>query len=45
MGKYVFLIATVVGMGLVMLFAGRVGYWIEDKIKARQLRRKNEDSR
>jgi hypothetical protein len=42
MGKYVFLITTVVGMGLVMLFAGRVGYWIEDKVKERQLRRKKE---
>jgi hypothetical protein len=42
MGKYAFLITTVVGMGLVMLFASRVGYWIEAKLKARQLRRKNE---
>jgi len=42
MGKWAFLIATVVGMGLVMLFASRVGYWIEDKIKARQLRRSKE---
>ncbi len=31
------------GMGLVMLFAGRVGYWIEKKVQAWQLRRKNED--
>jgi anti-sigma factor RsiW len=42
MGKWAMLIATVGGMGLFMLFAGRVGYWIEAKIKARQLRRKNE---
>jgi hypothetical protein len=42
MGKYAFLIATIGGIGLVMLFAGRVGYWIEDKVKARQLRRKKE---
>jgi len=26
-----------------MLFAGRIGYWIEKKIQARQLRRRNED--
>lgn len=44
MGKYAFLIATVVGMGLVMLFAGRVGYWIEAKVKERKLRRKKENS-
>jgi len=42
MGKYVFLIATVGGIAIVMLFAGRAGYWIEAKLKARQLRRKNE---
>jgi len=42
MGKYALLIAAVGGMGLVMLFAGRVGYWLEAKLKARQLRRKNE---
>jgi len=42
MGKWAMLIGTVGGMGLVMLFAGRVGYWIEGKLKARQLRRKNE---
>ena len=45
MGKYVFLIATVGGMGVVMLFAGRAGHWIEGKLKARQLRRKNEGSK
>jgi uncharacterized protein YneF (UPF0154 family) len=45
MGKYAFLIATVVGMGLVMLFGSRVGYWIEDKIKERQLRRKKEEQK
>jgi hypothetical protein len=45
MGKWAILIATVGGMGLVMLFAGRVGYWIEDKIKERQLRRKKEDQK
>jgi len=43
MGKWAMLIATVGGMGLVMLFAGRVAYWIEDKIKARQLRRRKEE--
>jgi uncharacterized membrane protein YciS (DUF1049 family) len=43
MRRYAFLIATVVGMGLVMLFLGRVGYWIEAKLKARQLRRRKED--
>lgn len=43
MGKWMMLIATVGGMGLVMLFAGRVGYWIEKKIQQRQLRRKKED--
>ena len=42
MGKWAMLIGAVGGMGLVMLFAGRVGYWIEAKVKARQLRRKNE---
>ena len=42
MGKYVLLIATVGGMGLVMLFASRAGHWIEAKLKARQLRQKNE---
>ena len=42
MGKYVFLIATVGGMGLVMLYARRAGYWIEAKLKQRELRRKNE---
>jgi len=45
MGKYVFLIATVGGIGLVMLFAGRVGYWIEDKVKAWQSRRKKEEQK
>jgi uncharacterized membrane protein affecting hemolysin expression len=43
MGKWIMLIASVGGMGLTMLFAGRIGYWIEKKIQARQLRRKNED--
>ena len=43
MGKWAMLIASVGGMGLVMLFAGRVGYWIEKKVQAWQLRRKNED--
>jgi hypothetical protein len=43
MGKWIMLIVTVGGMGLVMMFAGRVGYWIEGKVKARQLRRKNEE--
>ena len=43
MGKWAILIATVGGIGLVTLFAGRVGYWIEDKVKARQLRRKKEN--
>jgi hypothetical protein len=43
MGKWAMLIASVGGMGLVMLFAGRIGYWIEKKIQARQLRRKNAD--
>jgi hypothetical protein len=43
MGKWAMLIASVGGMGLVMLFAGRIGYWIEKKIQARQLRRRNED--
>jgi hypothetical protein len=42
MGKWAILIVTVLGMGLVMLFAGRAGHWIEGKVKARQLRRKNE---
>jgi hypothetical protein len=42
MGKWIMLIASVGGMGLTMLFAGRVGYWIEKKIQARQLRRRNE---
>jgi hypothetical protein len=45
MGKWIMLIVTVGGMGLVMLFAGRVGYWIERKVKARQLRRKNEEQK
>jgi len=45
MGKYVFLIATVGGIGLVMLFAGRVGYWIEDKVRAWQRRRKKEEQK
>jgi len=43
MGKWAILIATVGGMGLVMLFASRVGYWIEAKVKARQLRRGKEN--
>lgn len=45
MGKWIMLIATVGGMGLVMLFAGRVGHWIEAKVKARQLRRKSEEQK
>jgi hypothetical protein len=42
MGKWAMLIATVGGMGLVMLFASRVSYWIEAKVKAWQLRRSKE---
>jgi predicted small integral membrane protein len=42
MGKWIMVIATVGGMGLAMLFAGRIGYWIERKVQARQLRRKKE---
>jgi hypothetical protein len=30
------------GMALAMLFAGRIGYWIERKAQAWQLRRKKE---
>jgi hypothetical protein len=43
MGKWAMLIASVGGMALVMLFAGRVGYWIEKKVQAWQLRRRNAD--
>jgi len=43
MGKWAMLIATVGGMGLVMLFARRVAYWIEAKVKAWQLRRRKEE--
>jgi hypothetical protein len=42
MGKWAMVIATVGGMGLAMLFAGRIGYWIERKVQAWQLRRKKE---
>jgi hypothetical protein len=45
MGKWMMLIATVGGMGLVMLFAGRTGAWIEKKFQAWQLRRKNEEQK
>jgi hypothetical protein len=45
MGKWIMLIATVGGMGLVMLFAGRAGAWIEKKVQAWQLRRKNEEQK
>jgi len=43
MGKWMMLIATVGGMGFVMLCAGRAGAWIEKKYQARLLRRKNEE--
>jgi len=45
MGKWIVLIASLGGMGLVMLFSGRVGSWIEKKVQAWQLRRKNEEQK